>query len=542
MQTYRSCENIPACHRSVALGLFDGLHPAHRQVILSATMGIEDGTAVSVYTFDPTTVNTKAIHGLLCDEEEETSILSLMGVDELFRVDFSAVRALSPEEFVRQILKEQLGAVKVSCGYNYRFGHRGAGDVALLQRLCADVGIAVTVVPEVDIDGIPVSSTVIRRYIADGDMAMTRRLLGRPYCIHTPVIPGQHLGNKLGFPTINQALPDGYACPRYGVYASSVEMDGETYPAVTNIGLRPTVGADAPLAETHIIGFEGDLYGQSPRVYPLQFLRPEQRFPSLEALQTQIAQDTATAAALFTQRPDDGIRAVFFDFDDTLDTRDDAFRAGLSAFLRYYYPSLSEEEVTARREEMFFFQRGHYGQIIYYRDMLAHFLEKWPPEVSTDVDTSYRRMIGAFAQAGQPHPDVFPTLTALRQRGYLIGIITNGTPRTQCRKMDHSGLRPYVDLVILAGAEGIQKPDTRIFRMAAARLGLPTTACLFVGDHPLNDIEGARAAGFTAVRKDAAWDADHPIHRIPLAQDVPTIQHVSQVLTLLDDFQKTRST
>ena len=144
-------------------------------------------------------------------------------------------------------------------------------------------------------------------------------------------------------------------------------------------------------------------------------------------------------------------------------------------------------------------------------------------------------MIRAFAAAGQPHPDVCTTLTALRQRGYLTGIITNGTPRTQSLKMDHSGLRLYVDLVVLAGEENIQKPDTRIFRVAAGRLGVPPTACLFVGDHPQNDLEGARAAGFIPVRKIWDFDADHPIQHYPLTEDIPTIRHISEVLSLLDD-------
>ena len=533
MQTYLSCENAPSCPRAVALGLFDGLHSAHRQVILSAAADMEDGTNLAVYTFDTNTITTKPIQRLSDDAEEE-HLLSLLGVDELFRVDFTDVQHLSPADFVRKILKEQLGAVKVSCGYNYRFGHRGAGDTALLTALCAEVGISVTVVPEVDVDGQPVSSTTIRAAIAEGDMVTARRLMGRPYCLHTPVVEGQHLGNKLGFPTINQPLPQGFAHPRYGVYASCVQFEGETYPAVTNVGIRPTVGTDAPLAETYIIGFSGDLYGQCPRVYPITYLRPEQTFSSLQELTAQIEQDATAATKLFDESAYNGIKAVFFDFDDTLDNRDNAFRVGLSAFLRYYYPSLSEEEIAHRREEMFYFQRGHYGQIIYYRDMLAHFLEVWPPEIPTDVDAAYRRMIRAFAKAGQPHSDVFDTLTALRQRGYLVGILTNGTPRTQNLKIDHTGLRRYVDLVVLAGEEGIQKPDVRVFKLAAARLGVPTTACLFVGDHPINDLEGARAAGFTPIRKDAALEPNHPIHQIPVAEDIPTIRHISEVLTLLD--------
>ena len=144
-------------------------------------------------------------------------------------------------------------------------------------------------------------------------------------------------------------------------------------------------------------------------------------------------------------------------------------------------------------------------------------------------------MIAAFAAAGQPHPDVYDTLTALRQRGYLTGIITNGTARTQGLKIDHSRLRHYVDLVVLAGEEGIQKPDVRIFRMAAARLGVAPTACLFVGDHPTNDLAGARAAGYTPIRKVWNFDPDHPIQHLPVEEDYPTIRNISEVLTLLDN-------
>ena len=271
--------NIPACPRSVALGVFDGLHPGHRQVILAAMQGIGDDVSRCVYTFDPATVVTKQIIGRLCAPEEQQQLLTHMGVDELFEVDFATVRHLSPEDFVQKILKEQLGAVKVTCGFNYRFGYKGAGDAATLTRLCADCGITVTVVPEVDVDGQPVNSTTIRQAIADGDMALTRRLMGRPYRLQLPVTEGQRLGRKLGMPTINQVLPTNLCAPKFGVYVSSVQVDNQVYPAVTNIGVRPTVGTDAPLAETYMLGYEGDLYGTTPTVYPLQYLRAEQTFP-----------------------------------------------------------------------------------------------------------------------------------------------------------------------------------------------------------------------------------------------------------------------
>ncbi|MBE6807635.1 MAG: riboflavin biosynthesis protein RibF [Ruminococcaceae bacterium] len=526
--------NIPACPRSVALGLFDGLHPGHRQVILAAMQGIEDTVTRCVYTFDRATVTTKMSAGELCTPEEETALLGAMGVDELIRVDFATVRHLTPEDFVREILHRQLGAVKVTCGFNYRFGAGGSGDATLLTRLCAAYDIAVTVVPEVDVDGLPINSTAIRAAIAAGDMVLARRLLGRPYGLQVTVTEGQQLGRRLGLPTINQVLPPYLCQPKFGVYASCVQVGTAVYPAVTNIGVRPTVGANQPLAETYLLNYTGDLYGTTPTVYPLRYLREEQVFPSLEALKAQIGLDVAATEGLFAPPSDQTIRAVFFDFDDTLDNRDAAFRQGLSGFLTHYYPSLSEAERSLRQEEMFRYQRGEYGQIIYYETMIRHFLSRWPAEVPADPERALWRFYHDFAAGGVLHPDVLPTLTALRRRGYLTGIITNGRPLPQTCKMDHSGLRPYVDLMVLAGEEGVQKPDPALFHMAAARLGVSPAACLYVGDHPQNDVEGARKAGFKAVLKQADREPDHPIHRFPLPEGLPVIREIRQVLDLLE--------
>ena len=526
--------NIPSCPRSVALGLFDGLHPGHRQVILAAVQGVEDTVSRCVFTFRLDTVTTKHIPGQLCSHREQHSLLEAMGVDEWFEADFSDIRHLTPEEFVRDILHTRLGAMQVTCGYNYRFGAGGAGDAALLTALCREYGIAVTVVPEVDAGDTPISSTAIRQALAAGDMPLVRRLWGRPYRLQAPVTAGQRLGRKLGLPTINQILPEGMACPRFGVYVSCVQVDTAVYPAVTNVGVRPTVGADAPLAETYILDFDGDLYGTCPTVYPLRFLREEQTFPSLEALKAQIQQDVTAARSLFAPYEKGEVRAVFFDFDDTLDNRDQAFRQGLSAFLSHYYPSLTTAQHTDRLEEMFRYQRGEYGNIIDYATLIRHFLGLWPAEKPADPDRALWRFYHGFAAGGVLHPDVTATLTALRKAGYLVGIITNGNPIPQTCKMDHSGLRPYLDLLVLAGEEGIQKPHPAVFRLAAARLGVPPSACVYVGDHPVNDLQGAKQAGFNTVLKLADRDPDHPIHALPMPKDVPVIRQISELLPLLE--------
>lgn len=526
--------NIPTCSRSVALGLFDGLHPGHRQVILAAVQGAEDTVSRCVFTFRLDTVTTKNIPGQLCSQEEQRQRLEDMGVDEWFEADFSDIRHLTPEEFVRDVLHTRLGAVQVACGYNYRFGAGGAGDAALLTKLCKNYGIAVTVVPEVDAGDTPISSTAIRQALAAGDMPLVRRLWGRPYRLQVPVTQGQHLGRKLGLPTINQPLPGGMACPRFGVYASCVQIGTQVYPAVTNIGVRPTVGADAPLAETYILDFDGNLYDTCPIIYPLYFLREEHVFPSLEALKAQIEQDVNRARAVFSPASDGKIRAVFFDFDDTLDDRDAAFRQGLSTFLSYYYPSLTAAEHTARVEEMFRYQRGEYGNIIDYATLISHFLSLWPAEKEADPHRALWRFYHGFAAGGVVHPDVKPTLVALRKAGFLIGIITNGNRIPQACKMDHCGLRPFVDLLVLAGEEGVQKPDPAIFRMAAARLGVHPSACVYVGDHPVNDLQGAQQAGLSTVLKLARRDADHPIHSLPMPQGVPVIRQISELPALLE--------
>ena len=183
---------------------------------------------------------------------------------------------------------------------------------------------------------------------------------------------------------------------------------------------------------------------------------------------------------------------------------------------------------------MFVYQRGECGQIVYYRDMIAHFLEKWPSEVPADNWRALWRFYHTFSEAGQPRPDVIATLTALRERGYLTGIITNGSPYPQTCKIDHCGLRRHVDLVMLAGVEGIQKPDPAIFRMAAARLGVPTTACVFVGDHPINDVAGAIAAGYRGVGFAADREPGHPAEHEPWPDGTPVISRVGDVLSLLD--------
>lgn len=277
-----------------ALGLFDGMHPGHCAVI-QAMVACARGQAASaaVFTFsmmgDQPERKSKAPR--LITSDMRNCILGQLGVDYVLSPPFEEFRDMCPAEYVRVILHNTLRASHVFCGENYHFGSKASGDVEDLARLCKEYGISVTVIPMVDQDGAPVSSTRIRKAIAAGDMLSAARLLGRPFTIDFEVMHGRQLGQTLHFPTINQPFPDRFIQPAFGVYATIATVDGQRYRSVSNVGLKPTVGSDRVLAETYILNYQGDLYGRHVQVEFLQFLRPERRFADMDALRAQIAAD-----------------------------------------------------------------------------------------------------------------------------------------------------------------------------------------------------------------------------------------------------------
>lgn len=490
-------DRLPEEKQIIALGLFDGLHIGHRAVINRAVLhGVEQNLPCGVYTFLPGTMTTKPNNGHLDTLEGLGRQLDVLGVDRLYSADFRTVRHLSPEEFVRDILQEQLHAAAVVCGFNYRFGRDGAGDLNTLARLCAERGITLLPVEAVEADGEAVSSTRIRRALAEGDTPTAGRLLGRPIALTGSVQHGQGLGHTLGFPTANLALDAAAALPRFGVYAAAVEVDDRLYTGVTNIGCRPTVGGSTPLAETFIEGLQEDLYGHTITVYPVQFLRPEQTFPTLEALRTQVAADREAAHALF--HSEGPVQAVLFDYDDTLNPRQSAFRQAITAVLRRCYPTVDEATLAARAEQLVLYNNGGYMPVDY-PTFIRQEVTRWPGAVPVAEDWLLHQLFSRFTAACSCCEDAPATLAALRLRGFKIGVVTNGSPSMQGRKLDHSGLLPYIDTVVIGGGEPMAKPDHRIFLRAAARLGVNPCRCLFVGDHPANDLQGSALAGMKPV-------------------------------------------
>ena len=487
--------DIPDIPRAVALGIFDGVHIGHRAVITRA-VGVE-GTVSAVFTFEqPPWALPKDAAWELISPDAKNRVLESLGVEELFRADFAAIRHLSPREFVRDVLRGALHARVVSCGFNYHFGKDGAGNADMLRTLCEEYDIQLRLVEPVQVDGLPVSASRIRRFIEQGEVQQAARMLGRPFAIDFPVVGGQKLGRLLGTPTINQPLPPHFIRPKFGVYAASVEVDGRVTHGVTNVGIRPTVGADAPLAETWIADFSGDLYGRPVPVSLVKFLRPETKFDSIEALQKQILKDAAAARTAVMGDDGGGVRAILFDFDDTLQNRPQAFRRYCAFFLDKYFPALSPGQKAARAEEMLALNNGGY---VNYIDYFLSLFERWNWHDAPEVGDIYREFQFRFPEYSTLFPDAVDTLKALRNKGYLLGIITNGPSVLQNRKLDVCALRPLVDLCVVSGDENLHKPDPEIFRRAASRMGVGCHNCVYVGDHPVNDIEGARRAGMRPI-------------------------------------------
>ncbi len=279
---------------AVAIGFFDGIHVGHRKV-LDSMMGYEqEGLSSCVFSYTVSGHLPQAKTGLryLRPLSLKRRYLEDLGVDILAMPEFESFSSLTPEEFARDILRDKLHAQVVCCGSDLRYGKNACADASHLVEDGKRFGFRVEIVPPVCVDGRKVSSSLIREYIREGRVDRANQLLDRPFALDFEVIGGNRLGRTMEFPTINQALPEQFVIPKFGVYASIALVEGKDYPAVTNVGVKPTIGSDRILAETHIVGYKGDLYGQYIEVRLLQFIRPEQKFSGVTQLKAQIARDT----------------------------------------------------------------------------------------------------------------------------------------------------------------------------------------------------------------------------------------------------------
>lgn len=284
----------------VALGTFDGVHLGHQTVLeVAHTIALCEGLRSCALTFlnHPLSVVGNGAPPLLTLPAEKALLTSHCGVDEMVMRPFTREFAEMPPEMFVRMLVEKYHAKHIVVGDNYSFGAKGAGDIVLLNRMSQERGYVLHVVPKVRISGMDVSSTNIRNLLAQGDVRRAAVLLGRAYTIGGPVVHGRRIGHRMGYPTINVALPQEKLLPKYGVYFGYAQIAGEQYRAMFNLGVKPTVGSDAPTLEAYLIDFEGDIYGEAARVSFVARIRDEKRFASLEELSAQIAKDVEKARA-----------------------------------------------------------------------------------------------------------------------------------------------------------------------------------------------------------------------------------------------------
>lgn len=284
----------------VALGNFDGVHIGHQAVVRRAVEeGRRRGLRAVAATFDP---HPRAVlwpgnePKLLTTPEVRRELLLGCGVEEVREIRFDReLSKKSPREFVLEVLVGSLGAGEVVVGENFRFGHRASGDVAELRRCMREVGGEAYAVPISNVLGEDISSTRIRKLIADGEVREAARLLGRPYLLRGEVVEGDKRGRTIGFPTAN-VLPDERALvPERGVYAGHARVGSERYGACTNVGTAPTFDRRDSRVEAYLLGYGGDLYGKVVDVTFEERLRPEKRFSGIGELKEQIARDVEEA-------------------------------------------------------------------------------------------------------------------------------------------------------------------------------------------------------------------------------------------------------
>lgn len=278
---------------AVSLGKFDGFHRGHR-LLLDRILAQKELHS-TVFTFD----------GILKDkqiylETEKRMLLERLGVEREVIFPFcEETKIMAPEVFIREILVKRMDAKLICVGEDFHFGRGRLGDVSMLSDGAEKYGYELCVFPKMKEAGEVISSTRIRRELADGRIETANGLLGEPYFVSGEVMHGNALGRTIGMPTANLLPEEQKLLPVYGVYVTRVEVDGQTYAGVTNVGMKPTVGADRVSVETTLLNFDGNLYGKRITVYFLYFLRPEQKFDSLEELKDQIERDKAEAEKIW---------------------------------------------------------------------------------------------------------------------------------------------------------------------------------------------------------------------------------------------------
>ena len=293
MTVYEYGKNERPCgKRVVALGFFDGVHLGHRAILSAAKARAKElGLPAAVFTFHSESPTAKQSTARLYSTNAKLKLLNECGIDEVILVNFEDVRGISAEDFVTRLLIGELGCVAAVAGNDFRFGHLAQGDTTLLRSLIEKAGGECIACDDVLMHENKISTTEIKKRMANGDVATANEMLGTPYFLEAVVERGRGVGRTLGFPTVNCALTGRENLLKHGVYASKIVTRDGTYPALTNVGVCPTFDARPEHAETFILDFDGDVYGEEVRIFLISYLRPELCFDTPEALKEQINKD-----------------------------------------------------------------------------------------------------------------------------------------------------------------------------------------------------------------------------------------------------------
>lgn len=283
-----------------ALGFFDGVHLGHMALLHACRqLAVQQSAAPCAVTFDlpPSAVLQHIQPNMLNTIRDREALLRKFGMKEVqILAANSQTLSMSWTAFLEMLIAD--GAVGFVCGYDFRFGRNGAGNAGKLADFAKEKGLFWEIVPEQTMDGEKISSTRIRTLIEAGDVENAMRLLRHPHILSGTVVSGRGLGHTIGIPTANLELPKELVCPAFGVYACKAWVDGRYYIAVTNIGTRPTVDGQNVTVEPWLLDFAGDLYGREITLEFHNFLRPEQKFDSLDALKAQIQKDARQSRRL----------------------------------------------------------------------------------------------------------------------------------------------------------------------------------------------------------------------------------------------------
>jgi riboflavin kinase/FMN adenylyltransferase len=291
--------------RVIALGFFDGVHLGHGALLRRATEVADRlGATPAAVTFDyhpKTFVGNKVVSLINRPEDRAWLMGSGYGIQDVILLPFDRAMMEMPwDVFVKEVLVGRFRAVHVVAGHDYRFGYKGEGNPEKLRNLCGELGIGCDIIEKVELEGITISSTHIRSLLEDGNVEEANRFLGHPHVLSGQVVRGRQVGRTIGIPTANLVIPERVLVPAYGVYATRVVTENGSYPAVTNIGIRPTVeDGRGVTVEPWILDFDGNLYDRIIRVEFYKKLRGEKKFASLEELRQEILRNAEQTRAFF---------------------------------------------------------------------------------------------------------------------------------------------------------------------------------------------------------------------------------------------------